>query len=316
MQMNYEEFCKKMQADLQDYYGEESTVRLQKVNKNNGITLMGITVYEKGVTIFPTMYLESFYQLYEKQTGYSELVRMFTEKYESYRRDSVNMDFFSDYEKVKELLFFKLVHYDMNREFLKEVPCHRYLDLAAVFQCHISNEVLGEGTITVRNEHLKMWHVDTETVYRDALQNMPLIYPCEFMNMAQMLKKMFEDEEGAIMDELPLFVLSNEKRLYGASSLLYQNQLEKIGRLIQDDYYILPSSIHEVLILPKKYGTDEPELSRMVYEINQTHVEPEEVLSNHAYFYARGTQNPVCLPLIPKNENGCNETEEKQEQVV
>lgn len=304
--LSYEDFCVKMQSSLQEYYGSQIKVNMQEVEKNNGVKLIGITIHLLGCNIMPTMYLESFYELYMEGMEFSKVISVFIEKYDSYRKDDVEMDFFSDYEKVKKMLSFKLINFEMNREFLEKVPFRSYLDLAIIFQCHICNEVLGNGTITVRNEHLKMWGITENQLWQDAMENMPRLYPTEFMNMAQMLKNIYEDEDGIITDELPLFVLSNINRVNGASSLLYENQLENIAEKVKDDYYILPSSIHELLILPKKYGTDEAELSRMVDEINQTHVEYEEILSNHAYFYASGTKKLISLPLIPKNEDSSN----------
>lgn len=303
---NFQTFCDKMQSSIQEYYGEGVEVKLQEVEKNNGIKLMGMTIHQPGVTVLPTMYLESFYELYQDNMAFSQIVSLFIEKYEASRKDEVDINFFSDYEKVKKLLFYKLVHYEMNREFLKKVPHERYLDLAVIFQCHISNEILGSGTVTVRREHLKLWNITEERLFKDAKENMPRLYPAEFLNMAEVLMQLYQGEKEVVEDELPLYVLSNHTRLYGAASLLYEKQLEKIGEQLQDDYYILPSSIHEVLILPKKYGTDENELSQMVDDINHTHVEREEILSNHAYFYARGSKQPVSLPLIPGNRNACN----------
>ena len=305
--MTYEVFCRKMNRALQEYYGEGVKVRMQKVDKNNGVTLVGITVFKKDSTIFPTMYLESFYQLYEDSMEFSEVVSFFIEKYESNKKDGMDFDFFSDYEKVKKMLSLKLIHYEMNREFLKDVPQYRYLDLAAICQCNICNEVLGNGAVTIRNEHMEMWNISGETLYQDAIGNMPILYPVEFLNMAKVLRNMYEDEEGTLIDELPMYVLSNVRRMNGAASILYPGQLEKMGELLEDDYYILPSSIHELIILPKKFETGDVNLSQMVSDINREHVEKEEILSGHAYFYARGMKLPICLPLIPNCQNRRNE---------
>ena len=79
--------------------------------------------------------------------------------------------------------------------------------------------------------------------------------------------------------------------------------MEKIGRFLKEDYYILPSSIHEVIILPKSKGTDENYLSRLVDEINLEQLAREEILSNHSYLYHCDTKEVTALPLIPYKKN-------------
>ena len=304
--MDYELFCEKMQQSLQRFYGEDVNVLMQPVKKNNGVILIGVTVYSKDSVMMPTMYLEPFYEMYKEGKELGEIVRFFVERYENSKVEGIDFSFFYDYEKVKPLLSFKLINYEMNRELLEQVPHQKYLDLAVIFHSNVCNDIIGTGAVTIRNEHLEIWGITKETLFQDALENMPRIYPVEFMNMAQMLKQLYEDEEGLILDELPMYVLTNTDRIHGASSLLYQNQLDTIWDVLLEDYYILPSSVHELIILPKRNGTEENYLSQMVNDINCHHVEQEEILSNHAYFYAHGMQYPICLPLIPTCQNACN----------
>lgn len=305
--MNYEVFCEKMKQSLQNYYGEDAKVMMQPVKKNNGVVLIGITLFDDKSVMMPTMYLEPFYELYLEESDFSDVVKTFVEKYESSKRESVDFSFFTDYEKVRPLLSYKLINYEMNQEYLEDIPYQRYLDLAIIFHGNVCNDIIGSGTVTIRNEHLEMWGISKERLYMDARENMPRLYPAEFMNMAQLLKQMYEDEEGIIVNELPMYVLTNRERIHGASSLLYRKQLEYIWDILQEDFYILPSSVHELIILPKTNGTDECYLSQMVSDINYHHVQQEEILSNHAYFYARGMKHPICLPLIPKRQNTCNQ---------
>ena len=86
-----------------------------------------------------------------------------------------------------------------------------------------------------------------------------------------------------------MYILSNTLRSYGAACIAYPHILEMIGEILQRDYYVLPSSVHEVVIVPYSSGLDIRELDEMVREINVTQVAEEEVLSSHAYLYRRST---------------------------
>ena len=92
-----------------------------------------------------------------------------------------------------------------------------------------------------------------------------------------------EDEDGRI----PMYVLSNKEKTMGAACILYDSILTLIGERLQDDFYILPSSIHECIVVPMNITTTKKELQEMVREINATQVIPEEVLSDEVYTYTR-----------------------------
>ena len=70
--------------------------------------------------------------------------------------------------------------------------------------------------------------------------------------------------------------------------MFYPHVLEMIGEILKEDFYILPSSIHEMIILPKSREIAKEELDAMIQDINHTQVDTEEVLSDHAYLYERG----------------------------
>ena len=302
--MSYEKFCERMKDILQQYYGVESNVKLHTVQKVNGVVLHGITVMKEGVSIVPTLYLESYYDELNRGMPLNDIVHRFILEYDKAAiHDDFDISFFEFYDKVKSHLGYKLINYEMNRELLQEVPHKRYLDLAIVCYCNIVDDRLGKGTILIRNEHLDIWKIEKDILIRDSLKNMPLIFPPEVINMADLLKELYDDPAQLICGKLPMYVLTTRARMYGAAAILYSGQLEAIAREVDDDFYLLPSSIHEIIILPKKYGTDEEYLSQMVDEINHEQVDIEEILSNHAYLYSRLTKDITLLPLIPYKKN-------------
>ena len=302
--MSYETFCERMRDILQQYYGVEAEVKLQTVQKVNGVLLRGITVRHEGQTIMPTLYLEYYYDEYNSSVPLHDVVHHFILEYEKAKiEDDFDIGFFEFYDRVKPHLGYKLINYAMNKDLLKEIPHKRYLDLAIVCYCNIVDDRIGKGTILIRNEHLDIWKVEKDILIRDALKNMPVIFPPELINMADLLKELYDDPAELICRKLPMYVLTTKLRMYGAAAILYSGQLEAIAREVEDDFYLLPSSIHEIIILPKKYGTDEEYLSQMVDEINHEQLDIEEVLSNHAYLYSNLTKEITSLPLIPYKKN-------------
>lgn len=302
--MSYDAFCTYVQEQLQKFYGKEAVVKLQSVQKVNGVLLRGITVHREECNVMPTLYLEHFFDKYESGMAIHEVIKMFIDEYESAKiHKDFDISFFEKYEKVRPHLGYKLINYDMNWQLLQETPHKRYLDLAIVCYCTVNDAVLGKGGILIRNEHLDMWNLEEKTLLKDALENMQKIAPPQLMNMSDILKDLYEDEAELIEEKLPMYVLTNKDRMFGAGCLLYDNVLEKTAMEVGGDYYILPSSLHEVIIVPKKEGTDEMHLSQMVNEISHEQLEREEILSNHAYLYSHLTKELSLLPMVPYEKN-------------
>lgn len=307
--MSYEAFCTQMQENLQKVYGENGRVKLHCVQKVNGVLLRGITIMKEDRNIVPTLYLEYYFEKYESGTPIFELVREFINEYEkSSIYEEFDIDFFEEYEKVKPHLGYKLINYEMNWQLLQEVPHKCYLDLAIVCYCNIADDKIGSGTILIRHEHMKMWELEERQLIKDAMENMMLQMPAELLNMSTVLKELFDDSNGLIVSKLPMYVLTNKGKLYGAGSLMYPGQLERIAGELGDDYYMLPSSVHEIIILPKSFASDEKHLSHMVDEINHEQLNREEILSNHAYLYTRLTKEVTLLPQVPyrRDADKCN----------
>ena len=92
-----------------------------------------------------------------------------------------------------------------------------------------------------------------------------------------------------LQSPLQIYILTNTKGFLGASGLLLEDLLTDFADLIENSFFILPSSIHEVLLVPESSGIDIGTLSEMVCAVNKSHVSPQEVLSDHAYHYDRET---------------------------
>lgn len=292
--MTYQEFKQNIVHVISTKLGSNTRVVLQDIVKNNDVHLDGLTILTEQSNVSPTIYLNFYYEQFLKGKSLSKI---YEDILISYRKNAANsnidISFFTDYEKVKERIIFKLVNYERNKELLKKVPHVRYLDLAIIFNCFIETAIEGYATILIYHHHLSLWEITADDLYELAMQNTPKLLHYELESMTSVLQHILNEEDASFLecssDPLPMYVLSNRSKLHGSACILYENLLSEIAQTLKSDFYILPSSIHETLLLPTLYAHSHAELSAMVRDINATQVAKEEILSDHVYFYSRTT---------------------------
>ena len=195
-------------------------------------------------------------------------------------------------------------------EFLTNVPYQRHFDLATICYFTCEQEHLRNGFITITMNHLDGWGISEKELFQYAMANTLEKYPYLFFSMEQLLRQMIEadvrkdrmtevkvDEilKGVLGDKkrTPMYVLTTEGKTWGAISMLNNKALSELANLLESDLFILPSSVHEVIIVPADNEESTETLQAMVADINRTHVDPEEVLSDHIYRYLRDTKATI-----------------------
>lgn len=157
------------------------------------------------------------------------------------------------------------------------------MDLSLV--CYLSMNRLS-GTIQIYNGHCDMWGIDEEELFRVAEENTPRICPATEKSMLELMKELMikvpEEEER---ESPEMYILSNEAKIWGAVAMLYPQRLEWIAEKLRANLYILPSSVHETLVVPARGNTEPNELVAMVREVNTSVVLADEILSDNVYFY-------------------------------
>lgn len=262
------------------------TVCVHTAEKNNGTIRKGIMLTEKEVNVSPTIYLEEYYRQFQKGSTLeyitADILRLYHEVrfQRSWREERV-----SDYTQIKEKIVYRIVNREQNYKLLQEIPYVSYLDLAIVFCVLLEVTKYGTATMMIRNEHLEMWGVSKSDIYKEASENTCKLLPDEFCTMSAVIEELTGNEQTESKNIM--YVLSNNIRSYGAAAILYRGCLKSIGEHLKSSYYVLPSSIHEVIIVPECEEFSKEELSEMVSEVNRIQVDPEEVLSNRAYYYNR-----------------------------
>lgn len=267
--MNYTEFMNAMLCEIRGQVDAQVRTELYTVTKNNGTRRTGILFKQEDSNLAPTIYLEEFYQKYLKGQQVPDLADSICSIYQEIRvKKTCDCQNLFDFNHVKEHIVYKLIRRDANEELLKQIPYEPFLDLAVVYYIQIDNTRFGSAAIQIRNEHLRYWRVEKEEIRRLAEKNTPRIYPVQIRQIVRFM-----------------YVATNEQCGLGAAVMRYPDFREKVRGMIRGDFYILPSSIHEVILVPESFGLEPERMQEMVKEINQTGVALEEVLSDSVYYF-------------------------------
>ena len=202
------------------------------------------------------------------------------------RENKMDVSFFTEWENVKQRIIFRLVNYAANKELLNEVPHRRILDLAVVYYCLVESNSEADATILIHSPHMESWKVTEDVLFHAALENTPCLQKACVVNMEQVCRGILEEKDSDLGIPKMMNIMTNANRTNGAGVILYQDVLKEFAEEMGHDLYIIPSSIHETILLPM-LGDDWEALSQMVKEVNATQLAPEEVLSDHVYEYRR-----------------------------
>ena len=285
--MEFHIFVEKVVATLKESLGEAYEIQVTEVVKNNNIHLTGVVITKRPANVSPTIYLNQYYQKYQEEGNFQQTVGEMMALYEQQAKElQLDMSFFTDFTQVKERLYHKLVHYEKNKKMLEDVPHIRWNDLAVVFYYAMEQDVVGRATITIRKEHLAIWKQEEGMLFAMAQENMRRDMPELLVPMKELLEEMTGVELEKQYD-VPMYVLTNKEKIFGASVLLYSEKLQELAEKTGKNLLILPSSVHEVLLMPDEEDREYGFYRQMVEEVNTTQVDPEEVLSYSLYCYDR-----------------------------
>lgn len=299
--MEIKEFAIKVQKTVQEILGAKYEVKLQEVQKNNGVFLTGLVILKERQNVSPTIYLQAFWEAYEEGVTFAEVIYRILQIYnEDTPKRNVDMAFFREFDRVKDRICYRLIHAKKNESLLEKIPYIPFLDLAICFYYAYEGKPLGNGSILIYNTHMEMWKTNLSELLYYAQNNTPRLFPWECNSMelvvhnlmeeqvaSKELRMLEEEEQRQLFQDLPMYIVSNSQKLHGAACMIYQDVFAKLAENFGTNFYILPSSIHEVILLADS-GTENPSrLREMIQEVNKTQVEPEEVLSDNLYYFDR-----------------------------
>nr|WP_297706661.1 DUF5688 family protein [uncultured Butyrivibrio sp.] len=293
--MDIKEFGINMTRKLESILGEGFETEFKEVIKNNGVKYHAVLIREKNQNVAPTIYLEHFFDEYQKGKDEDMIAKEILALYKhSMPSDLLDVQFFTDFSKACRNFCFKAVNYEKNKKKLGNIPYKRFEDLAFIPFCCVSSSRFGEGSITILNKHLRFWEVSFDELWENVFENAASTLPPYCENLMDFVNA---------HEELPfppmncnMYVVSNNIKTNGASAIFYPGMLEKMEEEIGGDFVIIPSSIHETIVLPRIDEDDELSvLKMMVKQVNTEVVSTEEILSDSVYVYDSETKRLTAL---------------------
>lgn len=285
--MEYSEFIEYITCHVSEFLSctEVVNIHIGSVVKNNGIQLDGLTFGGEGKLVSPAIYLNGYYDRYMQGDSLTAIMQEIADLYEENKdRVDLNDAALMDYEVIQSYIFFRLINYERNKEQLEHIPHVRLLDLAVTFRWLAHQDEVGISSALVDNQMMESWRVTIRDLMLAARRNTPRFFPYKLTSMAEALNLKKEKKE-----DHSLYILSNVAEVNGASCLCYDGVMQAISQKLHSNYYILPSSIHELIIMEDTKEMPVNKISTMVKDANQTVVGPEDYLSDHIYYYDKNS---------------------------
>lgn len=295
-------FAETVKSAMEAHYGEDYRVTVQDVNKNNGLVLTGITILKKNSNIAPTIYLNQLFEQYQEGRTLENICREVIRIYEEHKvQTDFDVSCVTDFSKVQNRICYKLINANKNETLLANVPHVLLEDLAIIFYILVSNDSEGTGTITIKHDMMEFWDVNTDILYELALVNTQRLFRGTVKSVANVMMDILSEQmdvKSAMEyfdmivgedDIIPMYVCTNNVKINGAGVILYSGLLQEFADRFASDVFILPSSIHETLLIPVNANMDVEYLRDMVRTVNKTEVSAEEILSDNVYYYNRLT---------------------------
>lgn len=291
--MEFKNFADTIASEVRKEMGGGYRVSLQDVNKNNGITLTGLWISDGKSNVSPVIYLEPFHRAFSGGRitlweAVSEVINTYEENRNTGR--CYNASGLAEYGNVKKRLKPRLVNTEKNREFLATVPSRNFLDLSLIYEVGLDCGDGSHGGIIVNRRQMERWGVMERRLFEQANANMDEEDSLEIRGLSEILREAIGDEAAGecVMedDTQPMYVMGNRNRWYGAAAMANHKAMRKAAEIFGRDFMILPSSVHELILVPSSGESDEAErLVQMVEDVNKTVLAEEEILSRHVYRY-------------------------------
>lgn len=308
--MTYQEFVIKMQNGLnyrQKQSGNVYSVSADTMKKIQAsyygllISVSTISDAKWGINLKPY-----YFEFLESKVSMDDMVDRIDQRicYEIEHLSKYDLSNIKDYEYVRNHLGLQVINMEKNQEFLKSIPYTQIADLALVYRIFIDQNT----SALINNDMLKRYGISKEQLHSDAISHDQREKPCFVKKMREVLKELLkkilqeeempkeerEDMENRLVkveNEPPLqMYIAGIDGVYGASVIARPDFWEKATQIMGGDFYVIPSSMHEVIILKDLHEGGIEVLEETIREVNMQKVSEEDFLSNNLYHYDSSDQ--------------------------
>lgn len=313
--MDYDNFKSYIKEHIMEYLPEEyqgADISFVKKIKNNDTVLEGLQIKKNDARIVPVLYINGAYEVYQDGEEIDDVVSKLAGCYmeSSFKEEGFIPDMplgeIGHYERVKDKIFCRLVNREANKKLLQDRPFSPVEDLAVTYHIMIKSSGDGIGSIAITDGMMNLYGVDAAALHEQAMANMEklsptVIRPLNEIMVDLMLPGFMQEHEvseavarenletaiqGIVSEDAPeIICVSNACGINGAACIVSPEVQKKVAEKIGGDYYVLPSSVHEVLAVPKMEDVHCAALQDMVQSVNGSEVKEDEVLSGRVYEY-------------------------------
>ncbi|WP_285824133.1 DUF5688 family protein [Schaedlerella arabinosiphila] len=295
--MSYAEFKEALKKQVQEKSDADVEVKIIPILKNNQTESENLTYTGKNYNLFPSIRLKEFYKKYQ-ELGMDWCVDAAVSILGDVKKISKDQ-LIGTWESAKGRIVMELVKRSWNQERLGDIPYKAFLDLAIIYRLKLCECRSGDVVHTVTNEMMEYWNITGKELDEAAFANLQkedfMITDlkqeiCNVMQVPMEQNPENDDKEWA-------YVFTNRRRTRGAIAMLRTDLLDAFAKAQEMDFFILPSSVHDVLLVPAKNDENISKLRKTVRDINEDTLEPEEWLSDEVYYFRRSTG---AVELIPE----------------
>lgn len=314
--MDYESFKERVMREFLDYMPERYAgceLELRKVPKVN-TCLTGVVIKPKEKCSFcgPTFYMERMYDQYKNCESFEKVMAnqaIYLEESLKYLpKDILELDIAS----MKDKIVFQVVNTKENQEMISLCPHRNFMDLTAVYRAITNVDEDGVSGFLITNDIAKAEDLTEKALYAMAKKNTKKLFPFKRERIEETMIRMMKrwgandkdiDESFPYIDDVPekerVYVISNQFEFFGANALLYKDVIGDVAKSIGTDCFILPSSVHDLVVLSTDIFGESTKLINLVRETNSEHVRTSDRLSDSIYLYslANNKINMVTAPM-------------------
>lgn len=270
--MDYELFKKVIAERIKEYLPPgfaRDVVEINTVHKINQEkdTLIVRPVSTEDVAAMPNIYLDEMYEAFQKKQDLDmilcEIAALIVHYTARFPKDEVRLNL----QSKKDSIIMNLVNTRRNEELLKNVPHREVMDLSVIYRIIMERRADGMATMLISNPLMEELGLTLEELDQIARENTARMFPPEIMKLSDFL-----------------YVMTNESKIHGASTMICQEAVDQLEKEVGSDFYLIPSSIHEVIAIPRAYG-DVCDLLQLLEEGNRVCTRDYEILSNTVYQY-------------------------------
>lgn len=295
--MEYTEFKEALKNLVQEKSDSDMKVEIVQIIKNNQTKSENLTYIDPNYNLFPSIRLQELYQKYQ-ELGMDWCVDQTVSILKNVKRIHEDQ-LMGSWESAKGRIVVELVKESWNRELLEKLPYRAFLDLAVIYRLKMWECKSGDAVQTVTNKMMEHWKITEEELYEAALANLQkeeFEIIGGYQAVQDMIEELIDVKEESEFHEW-MYIFTNRSRIKGAAAMLRTDLLDRFAKAQESDLIILPSSVHELMLLPAREDENAAEFRRIVRHINEEIVEEEERLSDEVYYFRRSTG---AVELIPE----------------